>query len=141
MSPPGSGVSRVKTMWQFQHYGFRQKYSLKLPRGAYTLHARDEIRAPPPIFICSQKRLCVGYLGGRGRGGGRAACVELFQTLRCLRNKMLLDIQEERSLLRSLTDHMFQLKGYSQCFQNFISCFVLFFCLFDSKRTACTDQH
>lgn len=60
-------------MWKFQHYGFRQNiYESLLDGGAYTLRARDEIRAQPPIFICSQKRLCVGYLGGRG---GRESCL------------------------------------------------------------------
>lgn len=59
--------SSVKKRGQLQHCGFRQNIHSSIPDGgAYTLHAGDEIRAQPPIFIRSQKRLCLGYLGGGG---------------------------------------------------------------------------
>lgn len=83
-------------------------------RRRHMYSACDEIRTQEPIFICSQKRLRIGCLGGKGRE--KAASVKLFQTLLYLRNKIWRHVD---------TNHMCQLKGCSQRFVFYFSFFSL----------------
>lgn len=79
------------------------------------LHAQNQHGTTQlPMFMSSQKLLCIGYL--RDREGRRAACRKLFQMLENKRNEKLFsdfNIGEECLLIVCVR---LQLEGYSPCF-------------------------
>lgn len=66
------------------------------------VHKISENAAQLPVFSCSRRLLCVGYLRERERERRRAACAKLFWTLQNIRNEKMSEV--ECSLYRILTD-------------------------------------